>query len=62
MVVCFCRVSSDTQEQDKQRAEIKGWLTNHQINPNSVAWDEDIEIGATLARPAFEVMKETFGK
>jgi DNA invertase Pin-like site-specific DNA recombinase len=57
MIACYCRVSSQRQKTDSQKAEITRWLTSHAIKPSTVQWFEDIETGTTMRRPAFERMQ-----
>lgn len=57
MIACYCRVSSPSQKNDSQKAEIKRWLTDHGLNGTSVHWFEDTESGQQLKRPAFEALQ-----
>ena len=58
MIACYCRVSSESQKSDSQRAEIQQRLSGQQISPEAVAWYEDVESGATLDRPAFAQLQQ----
>ena len=59
MIACYCRVSSQRQKNDSQRAEIKRWLDANGIAPGSaVEWFEDKETGKTLKRQAFDRLQE----
>jgi DNA invertase Pin-like site-specific DNA recombinase len=61
MIACYCRVSSQRQKTDSQKAEIMRWLRGHGITSFAVQWFEDKETGTTLRRPAFErVQQEIF--
>ncbi|MDH3603913.1 MAG: recombinase family protein [Candidatus Tectomicrobia bacterium] len=57
MIACYCRVSSDSQNHESQKAEIKRWLKGNKIKLSAVTWYEDTESGTTSARPALEAMK-----
>jgi DNA invertase Pin-like site-specific DNA recombinase len=54
MMACYCRVSSQRQKTDSQKAEIMRWLQGCGIASSAVQWFEDTETGTTLRRPAFE--------
>jgi DNA invertase Pin-like site-specific DNA recombinase len=54
MLACYCRVSSQRQKTDSQKAEILQWLQGCGITASAVQWFEDTETGTTLRRPAFE--------
>jgi DNA invertase Pin-like site-specific DNA recombinase len=53
MLACYCRVSSQRQKTDSQKAEILRWLQGCGITASAVQWFEDTETGTTLRRPAF---------
>jgi DNA invertase Pin-like site-specific DNA recombinase len=53
MMACYCRVSSQRQKTDSQKAEIMRWLQGCGIASSAVQWFEDTETGTTLRRPAF---------
>lgn len=53
MLACYCRVSSQRQKTDSQKAEIMRWLQGCGITASAVQWFEDTETGTTLRRPAF---------
>jgi DNA invertase Pin-like site-specific DNA recombinase len=53
MLACYCRVSSQRQKTDSQKAEIIRWLQGCGITASAVQWFEDTETGTTLRRPAF---------
>ena len=53
MMACYCRVSSQRQKTDSQKAEIIRWLEGCGITVSAVQWFEDTETGTTLRRPAF---------
>ena len=57
MYACYCRVSTRRQKNDRQRAEIQRWLTNHRIRKSLVRWYEDRESGTSLQRPALDRMQ-----
>ena len=54
MLAYYCRVSSQRQKTDSQKAEIMWWLQGCGITASAVQWFEDTETGTTLRRPAFE--------
>ena len=58
MIACYCRVSSARQKTDSQKPEIRRWLDGNRIDPSTVGWFEDKEIGEDLetsrVRPAPE--------
>jgi DNA invertase Pin-like site-specific DNA recombinase len=54
MIACYCRVSSQRQKTDSQKAEIMRWLQGRSIASSAVQWFEDKETSTTLRRPAFE--------
>jgi DNA invertase Pin-like site-specific DNA recombinase len=56
-VACYCRVSSRSQKNDSQRAEIRRWLRGNRIPAASVQWFEDKETGKSLDRPAFAALQ-----
>lgn len=61
MIACYCRVSSRSQKNDSQKAEIRRWLKAHGTDLAKVQWFEDKESGKTAKRPAFEALqKEIF--
>ena len=37
-VACYIRVSTDEEDQAKQRREINHWLKSHRINQKTVRW------------------------
>lgn len=57
-VACYCRVSSASQKNDSQRAEIRRWLRSRAIRASIVVWFEDKGTGKTLARPAFDRLQD----
>lgn len=57
-VACYCRVSSRSQRNDSQHAEIRRWLRGNGVKAASVEWFEDKETGKSLRRPAFEALQE----
>lgn len=58
LIACYCRVSTRHQKNDSQRAEIRRWLKNNNINLTDVRWFEDKETGKTARRFAFEQLQE----
>ncbi len=56
-VACYCRVSTQSQRNDAQEAELKKWLSGNGVNEESVTWYLDKESGRTLARTAFEQLQ-----
>jgi DNA invertase Pin-like site-specific DNA recombinase len=58
MIACYCRVSSSSQKNDSQKAEIKRWLKGNGLDAAAVQWFEDIESGTRLKRPAFEALQQ----
>ncbi|MCF6283595.1 MAG: recombinase family protein [Candidatus Hydrogenedentes bacterium] len=58
MIACYCRVSSKSQKNDSQRAEIRRWLKGHDIEADAVTWFEDKESAKSLERPALAAMQE----
>jgi len=56
-VAAYCRVSTQHQRNDSQRAEIKRWLKGNGIKAADVAWFEDKASSKTLKRPAFEELQ-----
>lgn len=54
MIGVYTRVSSRSQRDDSQRAEISKWLKANGIEASSVSWYADQMTGTTLARPEFE--------
>jgi DNA invertase Pin-like site-specific DNA recombinase len=56
-VACYCRVSSRSQKNDSQRAEIRRWLRRNGVKSASVQWFEDKDSGRSLRRPAFEELQ-----
>jgi DNA invertase Pin-like site-specific DNA recombinase len=56
-MACYCRVSSQRQKTDSQKAEIIRWLQGCDIAASAVQWFEDTETGTTLRRPAFERLR-----
>lgn len=58
MIACYCRVSSKSQKNDSQMAEIKRWLRGNGIRLSSVQWFEDKETAKNLKRPAFEELQK----
>lgn len=57
MIACYCRVSSRTQKNDSQKAEIRRWLRGHNIPKSQVLWFEDKATGKNMRRPALEEME-----
>lgn len=57
-IACYCRVSSRGQRTASQRAEIERWLAGLGIDPNDVAWFEDIESGKSLRRSEFDQLQQ----
>ena len=57
-VAAYCRVSTQGQKNDSQRAEIKRWLKGNGIKAADVAWFEDKASSKTLERPAFEKLQQ----
>jgi hypothetical protein len=58
MIACYCRVSSQGQKHDSQRAEIQRWLRRHGLRPSRVHCFEDTETGKTWRRPAFDHLQQ----
>ncbi len=54
MIAAYLRISSRSQKDDSQRAEIKKWLDANGINPDQVEWYSDTETGKTMVRPEFQ--------
>src|SRR4029077_13430563 len=54
----YCRVSTQRQKVDSQKADILHWLTGHAVAPTTIQWFEDVESGTTLKRPAFDRMQQ----
>lgn len=52
-VACYVRVSTVSQNEAGQRAEIERWLTGNSIDPANVCWFVDKKSGDNLNRPAF---------
>lgn len=57
-IACYCRVSSRTQKNDSQEAEIVKWLVGNGHDPTKVQWFKDTESGKTLNRPAFNRLQD----
>jgi DNA invertase Pin-like site-specific DNA recombinase len=58
MIACYCRVSTQRQKNDSQRAEITRWLQGHGANLATVRWFEDKETGKTIDRAGFEELRK----
>ncbi|WP_404309385.1 recombinase family protein [Neorhodopirellula lusitana] len=57
----YIRVSTSSQNEASQKAEILRWLQGHRITPKQVVWFVDKQIGDNLDRPAFkELQSEVF--
>jgi DNA invertase Pin-like site-specific DNA recombinase len=59
MIACYVRVSSPQQKNDSQKAEIKRWLKQNDVDKSSVTWFEDTERGKTLKRPALALLRKS---
>jgi DNA invertase Pin-like site-specific DNA recombinase len=57
-IACYCRVSSQRQKHDSQKAEIQRWLRQTGVRASRVQWFEDTETGRTLHRPAFAQLQQ----
>ena len=58
MIGVYIRVSSPSQKNDSQRAEIQRWLKAHGHALDTVQWFEDTETGATLMRSGLNCLQE----
>lgn len=58
MIACYCRVSSRSQKNDSQTAEIKRWLKGNGVRQSNVQWFKDKETGKKLTRPAFDRLQK----
>ena len=56
MIACYCRVSTQHQKNDSQKAEIKNWLKANRLS--GAQWYEDKESGTTTNREAFNQLQE----
>ncbi len=52
MLACYGRVSSRSQNTDRQKAAVPRWLRHQGLDVAAVPWFEAIERGQTLRRPA----------
>jgi DNA invertase Pin-like site-specific DNA recombinase len=59
VIACYCRVSTQHQKNESQRAEIKSWLKANSLS--GAQWYEDKESGTTTNRKAFnQLQKDIF--
>ena len=56
MIACYCRVSTQRQRNESQKADIKRWLDNNGLS--GVRWYEDKESGTTTHRKAFNQLQK----
>jgi DNA invertase Pin-like site-specific DNA recombinase len=62
-VACYLRVSSISQNEASQRAEIEKWLAGNSIDPASIVWFVDKgKSGDNLIRPEFERLQKLIFK
>ncbi len=54
----YVRVSTTSQNEAGQRAEVERWLSGNGINTKDVQWYVDKQSGDNLQRPAFEKLQQ----
>lgn len=57
-VAVYTRVSSASQKNDSQRAEISAWLKAHGHDLKQVTWYEDTESGSTINRDQLKALNK----